>query len=152
MDNDSINKSFQYTYALIILLMLGLFYQVFMVQRTQLAKLEKDHKALHKEGMGLLYQGASYLPVNTGANSALESGSYSGIQMYPSQTRSGFLGSVEPPAFYEISKELYDAQYDGNYTAPDASAPESFYANSRRSGFSGRRDGFDKLERAALGL
>ena len=149
MDNDSIHKGFQYTYALIILLLLGLFYQVFMVQRTQLAKLEKDHKALHKEGM---YLGPSYLSVNTGANSALESGAYSGLQMYPSQSRSGFLGTVEPPTFYEISKELYNAQYDGNYAAPDVSKPDSFYANSQRSGFSGRRDGFDRLERAALGL
>ena len=107
MDNNSISNGFQYTFAIMLVLLVLLFWQVYFVHRPKINTLQLEHESglsySTVEGMrgardvyntGLKYHSEqSDLLATPGYNKG-----FAGV----SQQRSGFFGGSEPPVFYDI--------------------------------------------------
>ena len=107
MDNNSISNGFKYTFAIMLVLLVLVFWQVYFVHRPKIKELQLEHKGSISlstiEGMsgssdvygaGLKFHAEqSDLLATPGYNKG-----FAGIR----QQRSGFFGGSEPPVFYDI--------------------------------------------------
>lgn len=107
MDNTSILNGFQYTFTIMLVLLVLLFWQVYYVHRPKINTLQVEHEsglscstiegmsgAGDVFGQGIRYkQEQSDLLANPGYNKG-----FAGV----GQQKSGFFGGSEPPVFYDI--------------------------------------------------
>lgn len=132
MDNNSILNGFQYTFAIMLVLLVLVFWQVYFVQRPKINTLQLEHEsglscsttegmsgASDVFGMGLKYQSEQSGPL---ANPGYVKG-FAGV----GQQKSGFFGGSEPPVFYDI----------GNIQAARAMRSKSGYKYSAGEGQDG---------------
>lgn len=132
MDNNSILNGFQYTFAIMLVLLVLVFWQVYFVHRPKITKLQLEHEsglscsttegmrgASDVYGQGLRYQTEQSGPL---ANPGFVKG-FAGV----GQHKSGFLGGSEPPVFYDI----------GNIQAARAMRSKTGYTYSSGDGQDG---------------
>lgn len=129
MDNNSIVNGFQYTIAIMLVLLVLVFWQVYFIHRPKINTLQLEHdsgiscstiEGMHGAsdvfGQNLRYQTEQSGPL---ANPGYVKG-FAGV----GQQKSGFFGGSEPPVFYDI----------GNIQAARAMRSKSGYKYSSGGG------------------
>ena len=107
MDNNSILNGFQYTFAIMLVLLVLVFWQVYFVQRPKINMLQIEHESglscSTNEGMSgasdVYGQSTRFLQEQSGPLAT--PGFVKGFEL-PGQQKSGFFGGSEPPVFYDI--------------------------------------------------
>lgn len=123
MDNNSILNGFQYTFAIMSVLLVLVFWQVYFVQRLKINMLQLEHESGLSgstiEGMGgasdVYGQSTRFLQKHSGQLAT--PGFVKGFVL-PEQQKSGFFGGSEPPVFYDIGniQADRDIRSKGNYS------------------------------------
>jgi len=107
MDNNSILNGFQYTFAIMLVLLVLVYWQVYFVHRPKINTLQIEHESglscSTVEGMGgssdVFNQALRYQQEQT---DTLAMPGYTKIIAGAGQQKSGFFGGSEPPVFYDI--------------------------------------------------
>lgn len=107
MDNNSILNGFQYTFAIMLVLLVLVFWQVYFVQRPKINTLQLEHDSGLScstiEGMsGASDVFGAGLKYHTEQSDLLATPGYNKGFAGVGQQTSGFFGGSEPPVFYDI--------------------------------------------------